>query len=80
MKLGKDYVCAVAPLFPCFRPSHVQDFTSCLFQFEHKSTPVYPLELIHVQKIFQSSTRVISGLIHIIDSFLLFFQELTLTE
>ena len=61
------------PLFPHLHPSNVWDFTSCLFQIEHKSTPVLPLELIHVQKIVQSSTWVISGLIHIIDSF--FFSK-----
>lgn len=65
-------------LFLLFQPpTRAQDFTSCLFQFEYKSTPFFSLELIHVQKIIQSSTRVISGLIHIIDSF---FQKLTLTE
>lgn len=61
------------PLFPHLHPSNVWDFTSCLFQIEHKSTPVLPLELIHVQKIIQSSTWVISGSIHIIYSF--FFSK-----
>lgn len=60
---------------PSISTAHMQDLSSCLFQFEHPSTPVCGLELIHIHKIIQSSTWVISGLIHVIDFFRLHWMN-----